>query len=242
MDKKKKVGLTVTGEVFYPCRLFYKIENRKKVNEVFDRLKCIEEDPEGSRWVWFLKKEAKSINLNKKYSDVPVEVRPLVIGSFVWKDDNNLILDLRSYQRAIEAIKFFDKFIPRSAALVTHCASVNRIFSPEESTLSNFDCFFENNPNLIEIDPEKIEENIRKDLSVFKEQGSAEDVIDFFETKENKLKEFEKFPLYFYEDGIKPLDTVFTLRQYTAFEHWKGNTDYTPYDFCKMLATNTGKL
>jgi hypothetical protein len=46
------------------------------------------------------------------------------------------VLDLRSPERALPAIPFFDKYIPRKAAKVTEAEVVNALFSTEDPTLT----------------------------------------------------------------------------------------------------------
>ena len=60
------------------------------------------------------------------------------------------------------------------------------------------------------------------DLRAVVEQGSRK-----------PLPEIEKFPVYFYEDGIGSLEAALRMRQIIALEHWKGNIDYSFYDVLK---------
>jgi hypothetical protein len=158
MILEKEVGMTVTGEIFQPIRLYYQVFNRNEIEKDFNRLRCVEFDTTKNRWVWLYDEEAKSIDLKNKFSSIS----PIIIGSFFWKGSDALVLDVRSYERALEAIKFFDKEISRSTAMITHCSTVNKIFEMSESSASNFDSFFENNESLIEIKPEETAERIKE--------------------------------------------------------------------------------
>ncbi len=40
----------------------------------------------------------------------------------------------------------------------------------------------------------------------------------------------EKFPVHFYEDGIRILELRLSFKQRVAIEHFKGNTSYTMKD------------
>jgi len=65
-----------------------------------------------------------------------------VIGSFFIRG-NELFLDLRSFERAIKAIPFFDKHIGESVARITDAAVVNRFFDAQEQfPPPNLDLFF----------------------------------------------------------------------------------------------------
>jgi hypothetical protein len=50
-----------------------------------------------------------------------------------------------------------------------------------------------------------------------------------------KLGEEPKFPVHFYEDGIKSFETALRLRQMVAFEHWQGNTSFTFGDIVQKI-------
>ncbi len=62
---------------------------------------------------------------------------PIVIGSFFLRNGDELLLDLRSFERAIKAIPFFDKHIGPDAARVTYAAVVNRLFDAKEQFFPN---------------------------------------------------------------------------------------------------------
>ena len=42
MDKKKKIVMTMTGEVFQPIRLYYKIHKKVGVEVAFKKLRCMD--------------------------------------------------------------------------------------------------------------------------------------------------------------------------------------------------------
>ena len=61
-------------------------------------------------------------------------------------------------------------------------------------------------------------------------------ISSFFEgKKKNPLPEVERFPSYFYEDGIALLKYSLQSRQYVAMQHWKGNKDYTLGDYITKI-------
>ena len=49
---EKTIGMTVTGEIFQPVRLYYTVVNRQEVEKRLARLRCIEEDTSQKRLVW----------------------------------------------------------------------------------------------------------------------------------------------------------------------------------------------
>ena len=143
MDDKKTLQLTQTGGVVQPIRLYYQIIDEKRLLDRFKRLRCIDSDPVNNRWVWLYADEAKRLKFEKPYSSIPKELHSIVIGSFFLRsEDESLLLDLRSFDRALEAIPFFDKHIDRNIARITHAAVVNRLFGVKELFPPNLDGFF----------------------------------------------------------------------------------------------------
>ena len=236
---EKTIGMTITGEIFQPVRLYYTIRNRQEVEKRLASLRCIELDTFQKRWVWLYTDEAKTINFKNNFHSIPEEVSPVVIGSFVWKSDETLILDLRSFERALEAIPFFDKYIPRSLAKATHCAAVNRIFEIAESAPSNFDIFFEGNDKLVEINPNAFMDRARE-APLSKNNGpDLQAITSFLDNEMDRFFEVEKFPLHYYEDGPTSLKGSFTLRRIIAIKRWEGDANYSfKHVFKKMFAAS----
>jgi hypothetical protein len=88
----------------------------------------MEFDPTDNRWMWLYKEEAKDIKFTTSYRDIPKEARPIILGSFTWHGEQELRLDVRSFERVIEAIQFFDQKINRKLATVTKLKVVNKLF------------------------------------------------------------------------------------------------------------------
>lgn len=142
MNKKKLLQMTVTGEVVQPIRLYYQIVDKKRLIDRFRQLRCMDLDRTNNRWVWLYSHESKMLKFKKSYQSIPKEMHPIVIGSFFLRTGDELLLDLRSFERAIEAIPFFDKYIGRAVARITYAAVVNRLFDAKEQFSPNLDVFF----------------------------------------------------------------------------------------------------
>ena len=143
MDDEKLLQATQTGEVVQPIRLYYQIVDKKRLLNRFKRLRCMDFDRVNNRWVWLYSHESKVLKFVKSYSSIPKVMHPIVIGSFFLRSgDELLFLDLRSFDRALEAIPFFDKHIDRNIARITHAAVVNRLFGVKELFPPNLDGFF----------------------------------------------------------------------------------------------------
>ena len=202
MNYEKLLQMTLTGEVAQPIRLYYQIVDKKRLIGSFKQLRCMDFDRVNNRWVWLYTHESKVLKFKKPYLSIPEKMHPIVIGSFFLRSGDELLLDLRSFDRAIEAIPFFDKYVGQTAARVTHAAVVNRLFDAKEQFPPNLDVFF------------------RGDEIPERDTGKG-------------TPEVEKFPVHFYEDGIGSIKAALRMRQVMAFQHWKGNTDYTLFDVIK---------
>jgi hypothetical protein len=236
MDDEKLLQATQTGEVVQPIRLYYQIVDKKRLLNRFKRLRCMDFDRVNNRWVWLYSHESKVLKFVKSYSSIPKVMHPIVIGSFFLRNgDESLFLDLRSFDRAIEAIPFFDKHIGRTVARITHAAVVNRYFEAKEQFPPNLDRFFCSD-EMIEINPDDSIAEIESSIEKCRIDGKS-DFHSVFEKRAKKaLPEIEKFPVHFYEEGVESIKTVLRMRQIMAYQHWNGNTDCTLFDIIKTAA------
>ena len=226
---EKHFLMTKTGEIYQPVRLYYELLDNKKVIKIFSKLRCMDFDSEKNRWVWLYYGEAKKIKLNKAYSTISKEDGLIIIGSFFIRQNNVLILDVRSTERAIEAIKFFDKYIKRSYAKITHMAIVNKVFDALTVLHPTLDIFFDSD-KVVERNPERL----IKDIITLRLEGKDEN--EFFNILKNEPQpEVEKIPLYYYDEGIQQIEFMLRVRQIEALEYWKGNTNFTFDDLIKDI-------
>ena len=233
MDGEKLLQATQTGEVVQPIRLYYQIVDKKQLLNRFKRLRCMDFDRVNNRWVWLYSHESKVLKFVKSYLSIPKVMHPIVIGSFFLRSgDELLFLDLRSFDRAIEAIPFFDKHIGRAVARITHAAVVNRFFDAKEQFPPNLDGFFCSD-EMIEINPDNSIAEIESLIETHRIDGKPNWSSVFEQEAKKALPEIEKFPVHFYEEGIDSIKTTLRMRQIMASQHWKGNTDYTLFDVIK---------
>ena len=231
-DGKALLG-TMTGELFQPVRLYYQVEKPKMVLAAFRKLKCIEHVPEQGRWVWLYTKEASKIEF-KKRPDVPDT--PVVLGSFFMREDHKMYLDLRSIERLLAAIPFFDRFIPREAAKATYFSLVNRLFHLSENAGFSFDDYFD--AKMAFEDPS---EKMMHDLEALSERAQDHEekmklLDEYMAKRENApIEDVEHLAVRYYDEGIKPLQLVLVTRQHVALQHWLGNMEYTKADFIHEL-------
>ena len=82
MAQNEALLATTTGELFQPVRLHYNLVDQVGLERAFKKLRCVEYDQQGQRWVWLYDHEARTLKLPKAYSTISKELHPIVIGSF----------------------------------------------------------------------------------------------------------------------------------------------------------------
>ncbi len=235
MDSGKKLLMTMTGEIHQPVRLYYEVYDKAKILQVFKTLRCVQFDLDKEGWVWLFQSETKKFKFATPYGKIPKHRRPLVLGEFHFPQDDVMWLDVRSHQRATKAIVFFDRRIPHSAAQVTHAAIVNRLFGVTTATLPPFDALFDE-AKIVERDPEELLQAAAPLGAIPDVQERIDQTFALIDQKSREpLPEVEKFPVHFYEEGIKSFETALKLRQMVAFEHWQGNTEFTFGDMMQKI-------
>ena len=230
---KINFAFTSTGEIFQPIRVHYNVKNKLELINEFIKLQCIDHDSIHNRWVWLYVAEARKI----QFANQPPEKEPIIIGEFIFKGKDELVLNLRSIERALEAIVFFDQYLSRNNVSVTDITMINRLFDIEEiRSIKSIDYLFERSDVLVR-NPDKI---IQQLMDI---KSKAESEIDRFIEFEHFVQklvnepepEIERFPFNYYENGIDSLKFPLAQRQKTAIEHWKGNTKYTAMDAVKDM-------
>ena len=236
-DVKKTLLSTLTGEAYMPIRLYYRVKHEKILMTKLERLKCMQYDEASQQWVWLYSKEAESIDLPTSAKAVPKEYRPVVLGRFGFQDDL-MFLDLHSIERTLAALKFFDDKVPRRAAEVIHLRIVNKLFSAETddanetSVHPGLNHFFDDDSRVDIISENSLEEKIEAIKAKYEDKAKQIEAVNIFlERESNKpFSEIEQIPIYFYEEGLTRAQMMLQMHQLVAFEHWKGNTDFTQAD------------
>ncbi len=227
---------TVTEEYFQPARLYYDLSDKAELQRIFSRLRCMDYDGIQDRWVWLYSHEAKNLKFRRSYSNIPKHLHPIVIGSCFQKESGEMYLDVNSYDRAIRAILFFDKHIPRSVAMVTDIAIVNKLFRHNPDGPPRHNDFFSGNSVEIK-DPDKLMKEIAELTS--SAANPTEKLRIALSHSENKAKktlpDVERFPTHFYEDGITGVEGSLKCRAIIAHRHFVGDTDYSFYDLMQEI-------
>jgi hypothetical protein len=222
---------TVMGEHFQPVRLHYKVLNRARLLRAFEKLRCLDYDRILKRWVWLYAHEAKRLQFQRSYIQLPKELHPIVIGAFFLRAEETLHLDLRSCERAIQAIPFFDTHLPRRLVELEDAEVVNRLFSATGSNLKlTPDALFDRQIGTSTgIDPEPLLQRLAaKTAGVRDPDEKFKTVLKDLQSRATEpLPEIERFPVHYAEDGIEGFKLTLRLRQMVAMQHWLGNPGYT---------------
>jgi hypothetical protein len=232
---EKTLLATMTGEPFQPVRLHYTVFDRKALLRAFKKLRCVDRDPTRLRWVWLYDFEARNLPFEQSYAQIPRQHHPIVIGSFIPRSEDKMVLDLRSWERAVLAIPFFDKHIPRSAAKVTEAEVVNRLFSSEEAQITPDQLF--DRQETPAADPEAVLREIAEQVAVVQDpQEKLALATESLEARAKRpLPEIERFPIHFYEEGIQTFETTLKMRRIIAYQHWLGNTSYSMHNIIQEM-------
>ena len=129
-ESADQVAMTTTGEILQLIRLHYEVEDSDKLRALFASLRCLEYDASQTRWVWLYTEEARTLSFKDRRAADNV-----VLGEFVFKGQTEVVLNLRSFERATNALVFFDHHIPRTVAHVTAMTVSNRLLSTAEARL-----------------------------------------------------------------------------------------------------------
>ena len=220
---------TTTGEPFQPVRLHYKVLNRPGLLREFEKLRCLDYDSTRKRWVWLYASEAKKLRFKKSYALLPKELHPIVIGSFFLRSKATLLLDLRSCERALLAIPFFNTHLPRRLVELEDAEVVNRLFPGTKTNLQlSPEVLFDRQISTSE-DPEVlIRQLTEKTANVGDQEERIRIVLEDLKSRSKQpLPEIERLPIHFAEDGIGGFKLALQLRQMVAMQHWLGNPMYT---------------
>jgi hypothetical protein len=226
-DRQKLAG-TFTGEIFQPMRLHYDVSDPEDFAARLFRLDCIDYDSQRKRWVWLYFGEARTLDFAHGID----EDTPVILGEFIAKGDNKTVLNVRSFERGQQAVEFFDRYISRKTAKLTHVTICNKLFRIDEvSSIASLDHYFEQTETLVR-HPERItQELLDLTFGIDNQQERSEIISQFLKKLNNEpIPELEKFPVHFYEEGIDQLKMQLNISKNVAYQHWQGNINYTTMD------------
>lgn len=238
---------TLTNELFQPMRLYYIIHHKDQLEACFKKLRCLQYNENLDDWVVEYTHEAANIGLSVKPKEVPKEAQPLIIATIYIENDTTMLVDVRSIERASKLIEFINKHVPRNTAQITHAAIYNQLITASgknDKIDVDFDDIF-NQKNIFVVDPERAildAEEVAKKYTDKDERLHAI-IQKTQEHSKRPLPKVEKFPVHFYEEGIKQFSTTCQMRQVIAVKHYEGDTDYSFYNLVQeMLVKNQNKF
>ena len=251
MKENKTLITTYTGEPSQPVRIYYQVVKPKTVLGVLKKLRCVYFEQALKRWRWTYEHEAQKLRFEISYSKIPKEAKPIVMGDFFFRGDQELLLEVRSFDRAIQAIEFFEKRINPRAAQAHKLRVVNRFFAASEHNVeqlleSPYDHFFDRD-NVDIPDPVRLLQEAKEfQQSQFPQEDSPKVWFKYLETLfKKKTPEIEEIPLDFYREselGWSGLKMALTLRRIEASQHFGGNESFSQYDLIQQMASSLVEL
>jgi len=231
-ENADQVAMTTTGEIMQLIRLQYEVEDSEKLRALFASLRCIEYDASQTRWVWLYTEEARTLPFKDRRAG-----KNVVLGEFVFKGETDVVLNLRSFERALNALAFFDTSIPRTVAHVTAMTVSNRLLSTAEAaSLGSLDQYFEH-AEVVVTDPASLLHDVEELVARTPDLHERFARLDQYLTDRAHapVSALERLPVHYYEDGIRAVEALLSLRQVRALHHWQGNTSYTYQDMIRDM-------
>jgi tetratricopeptide (TPR) repeat protein len=230
-----QLAMTTTGEIMQPIRLHYEVLDGEHLRTTFAKLSCIEHDTPRRRWVWLYMEEARGLSFKQ-----PSAADHTVLGEFVFKGTDEIVLNLRSIGRATQAVAFFDKHIPRTVVRIMAVTVSNRFLKmADASTLTNLDAFFDRADVVVQ-DPASLVETLKDMATSIPDERERLSAVKRYmdERAKRPVPAMERFP-FDYEDydlgGISTVEARFAPHSVIAMQHWQGNTDYTRHHMIQNM-------
>jgi hypothetical protein len=226
----------MTGEPYQPARIHYAVHDKASLQQIFMNLECMDYDEEADRWIIHYEAEAgKSIQLKESVNDLPKEARPMVIASLFSPEDGKMHVDVNSFDRMIEVLKFIHSILEEQYAVPTHFQVYNQ-FSTVKDGQPFHDILFGTDPV-----PRPVENDMLQVFADKADQGDREtalrEVMEYMEQQNREpLPRAETLPLFCddkeveFEEEVSRLSMILRSRVVIAEQHHRGNTEYSWHD------------
>jgi len=231
-ESAKQVAMTTTGELLQLIRLHYVVEDSEKLRTLFASLRCLEYDASQTRWVWLYTEEARTLPFKDRRAG-----KNVVLGEFVFKGETDVVLNLRSFERATNALVFFDYHIPRTVAHVIAMTVSNRLLSTvEAASLGSLAQYFDH-AEVVVTDPASLLHEVEELVARTPDLHERFALLDQYMTDRAQalVPALERLPVHYYEDGIRAVEALLSIRQVRAMHHWQGHTSYTYQDIVRDM-------
>jgi hypothetical protein len=182
--------------------------------------------------VWLYTEEARTLPFKDRRAS-----KDVVLGEFVFKGQTEVVLNLRSFERATNALVFFDHHIPRTVARVTAMTVSNRLLSTAEAaSLGSLDQYFDH-AEVVVTDPasllQEVEDLVARTPNLQERFARLDQYLT--DRAQAPVSALERLPVHYYEDGIRAVEALLSMRQVRAMHHWQGNTSYTYQDMIRDM-------
>ena len=235
---ERRLALTTTGELYQPARVYFQVHDHRVLMRSLNRLRCISADPPNHRMCWTYTDEAKKLKLPYQRPKIPAG-ESLILGSLRIRDSLDLmVLDVRSFDRAVQAVTFFGRQIPRRLAEPTRITIVNSLFDGGSGSLPKPEDLFADTDLENYVDSEMGLDDMMESVNKVKgELARLEALMSALETRSRRpLPIIETLPVRFHEDGIGPLKNALESRQVVAMKHWDGESEFSMHDLVQIIA------
>src|SRR5262249_6450171 len=200
--------------------LHYAVEDSDKLRALFASLRCLEYDASQRRWVWLYTEEGRTLSFKDRRA-----ANSVGFGEFVFKGETAVVLNLRSFERATNALVFFDHHIPLTVARVTAMTVSNRLLSTAEAaSLGSLDQYFDH-AEVVVTDPASLLHDVEELVARTPDLHERFALLNQYLTDRAQapVSALERLPVHYYEDGIRAVEALLSIRQVRAMHHWQGN-------------------
>ncbi|MCD6056428.1 MAG: hypothetical protein K0R12_1390 [Gammaproteobacteria bacterium] len=221
---------TSTGEPFMPARLYFKFLNRKNLLKALNRLRCVDWNDDNCFIISYWE-EARYIPLSVPYDGVPEDIFPILLakGRIV---NSDIYIDVRSFRRAVEMIKFLYKQVGPKFLYITHIAIYNRCISTSGDTIQD----------IVNMDLDDLfsSANMQMEPLLDRANKDPKDSTEIGERLEKIINEplpvIQKLTVTGTKQGLSSLEMKLMLNLMLAMEYWNGNTSCTLMDIINKMA------
>src|SRR5713101_9521167 len=204
-ESANQVAMTTTGEILQLMRLHYEVLDVEQLRALFASLRCLEYDASQTRWVWLYTEEARTLSFKD-----PRAADNVVLGEFVFKGQTEVVLNLRSFERATNALAFFDQHMPRTVAHVTAMTVSNHLLSTAEAaSLGSLDEYFDHAEVVVK-DPAALLHDVEALVARTPDLHERFALLDQYMTDRAQapVPALERIPVSYYEDGLRAVEAL----------------------------------
>lgn len=238
---------TSTGEPLMPVRLYYKVHNEYMLIKGLKKLKCVIIELGNKEFVVSYHKEAKRLNLEVYYQDVPDGLYPIALAHGSIRSGGILHIALNSLQRATQIVDLLAKYIPPTVMEITNLANSNKLAIAYEQDIGevldlDYDKFFEG--AIVCHDEDKLEMSRIKEMYEEEQISELQEKLNRLETyigtiETNSYPDIEKITITYnrreHNNIIKWLTIRSMIKETMAIEHYMSNSNHPTTDSIKDI-------